>query len=178
MESLEINVIRLGIVAVILVFLTSTFYATGNYGRLLSKDESDSDEDLIPIVNFQNSPRKLLRNDFVGTYLNDDSSDNDADENGNNPDINVDTVNAKVSPIAPMIVRKSVLSSKALMSSSWPKGSTNNNNSGRTSYRGDLTGNLIWKYKVNSLSAAVITQFYASPVIDTDGNIIIGESLS
>ena len=73
----------------------------------------------------------------------------------------------------------SSVSNKGLQNSPWPKGFGNLNNTGHSQYNGDIDGNVIWAYKstnTNPAPGSSITKFYASPVIDVLGNIIIGKN--
>ena len=72
----------------------------------------------------------------------------------------------------------SSVSNKGLQNSPWPKGFGNLNNTGHSQYNCDIDGNVIWAYKstnTNPAPGSSITKFYASPVIDVLGNIIIGK---
>ena len=65
---------------------------------------------------------------------------------------------------------------KGLQKSAWPKAYGNLENTGRSASIGDNTGNLLWKYRVNQLSYVPKTQFLASPILDSQGNVLIGMS--
>ena len=80
----------------------------------------------------------------------------------------------KGSPLEPPQLNLTYRADKGLQKSSWPKAYGNPENTGQSIFIGDNTGNLLWKYRVNQPSYLPKTQFYASPIIDSEGNILIG----